>query len=359
MSLLVIVAIILIFGFLVFVHELGHFVAARRAGVEVHEFGFGFPPKLIGKKVGRTEYSINWIPLGGFVRLKGENLTDKAPGSFGAASFSNKTKILFAGVTMNALVALLILVGLAWTGLPPIIQNQFSFGQPQYVQDKQLMAVAVADDSPAQKAGIERGDMILSGDGQRFVAETELLAFTKSHAGQKATFEVESDGRISVIEVELRQPDSGQGALGVTPFQTYKQQYGFIDGIVTAVGITGQLVIGTLSAFGNLVAGLVTKGQMSEQVAGPVGIVALLSNVLDFGLVYVLVFVVSISISLAVINALPLPALDGGRWLMAAAQKLTKRQLSERTEGLVHTVGFVALMLLMVVITYFDIERIG
>ena len=359
MSLIVLLAIILIFGFLVFIHELGHFLAARRAGVEVHEFGFGFPPKIYGKKVGRTEYSVNWIPLGGFVKLKGENLTDTAKGSFGATSFWNKTKILFAGVAMNALLAYVILIGLAWTGLPPVIQNQYSYGQPTYAQDKQVMAVGVAEGSPAEQAGINRGDIILTANGKQLTSEQDLLAFTKDNAGEKATFAVEQDGQVKEIQVQLRQPTSNEGALGVTPFQTYLLQYNFIDGIITATGITIQLAVGTVAAFGNLIVGLFTHGTVSEQVAGPVGIFVLLNNVLAFGLPYVLIFVVSISISLAVINAMPLPALDGGRWVMAAAQKVSKRQLSERTEGLIHTIGFVALIALMVVVTFFDIKRFG
>ncbi len=359
MNLVVLLAIILIFGFLVFIHELGHFLAARRAGVEVHEFGFGFPPKIYGKQVGRTEYSINWLPLGGFVKLKGENLTDTSKGSFGATSFRNKTKILFAGVAMNALLAYVILIGLAWTGLPPVIQNQYSYGQPTYAQEKQVMAVGVSEDSPAQQAGIERGDIILTANGSKLTSETDLLTFTKVNAGEKVVLTVEQDGQVKEVNVKLREPTNNEGALGITPFQTYLLQYNFVDGIITATGITIQLAVGTIAAFGNLVVGLFTQGTVSEQVAGPVGIFVLLSNVLNFGIPYVLIFVVSISISLAVINAMPLPALDGGRWVMAAAQKVSKKQMSEKTEGIIHTVGFVALIALMIVVTFFDIKRFG
>ena len=359
MILVVGLLIVLIFGFLVFVHELGHFIAARRNGVEVEEFGFGFPPKLYGKKVGRTEYSINLIPLGGFVKLKGESLSDKGVGSFGRASFWGKTKILLAGVTMNFITAYLLLVGLCLTGLPPIIQGQYSYGSPELSQPRQVMAVRVAEGSPAEKAGLSRGDIILSGNGQRFENEGDLMKFTQDNAGEQVALKVVRDGETQELQTSLRPPAEKQGFLGVTPFQTYKLQYGLIDSLVTAGGISLQLVTGTIAAFADLIAGLFTQGKVSDNVAGPVGIVALLNNILDLGAAYVLVFVVSISISLAVINAMPLPALDGGRWALAAAQKISGRALSEKSEAAVHAAGFAALILLMLVVTFFDVKRLA
>jgi regulator of sigma E protease len=357
--LLVIILIVLIFGLLVFVHELGHFVAAKRGGVNVEEFGFGFPPRLIGKEVGGTVYSLNLIPLGGFVKLQGEDLHDQTPGSFGAASFSRKSAILLAGVSMNALAAFIILVSLCLTGLPPIIANQFSSGQASYVQPKQDMVVNVVKRSPAEQAGIVRGDLILKGNTQNFNDEQQLLDFTKAHAGQNVWLTVNHHGSTSKTLVHLRPAGAKDGYLGVTPFQTYKLHYDLPHALVTAGGILLQLMWATLGAFGGLVVSLFVHGKVSDQVAGPVGIVVLLGNIISLGLAYVLIFVASISISLAVINALPLPALDGGRWALVLAQRLTGKQLSQRTEGLVHTIGFVALILLMVVVTIFDIKRFG
>lgn len=356
---LIILLVIAIFGLLVFVHELGHFVAARRSGVEVEEFGFGFPPRAIGKKVGRTVYSINWLPLGGFVKLKGEDTADQGAGSFNAASFWSKTKILFAGVTMNLVAAYIILLGLCISGLPPVLANQFSFGQPTYDQPKQVMVVSVAKDSPAAKAGIERGEVVLSANGQPLESEQQLLDFTKAQAGQTVSFEVAGDQGTRTITTTLRGADEKQGQLGVTPIQTYKLQYRPVDAVITAAGLTAQMVWATLAAFGGLVAGLLTQGQVSQQVAGPVGIVSILANMAYFGVSYVLLFVASISVSLAVLNSLPLPALDGGRWTLIAAQKLTRRRLSERFEATVHTIGFAALIALMVVVTFVDIQRLN
>ena len=355
----IILLVILIFGFLIFVHELGHFLVAKRAGVVVEEFGFGFPPRIIGKQAGGTLYSLNWIPLGGFVRMKGETMHDTAPGSFGATSFWQKTKILFAGVTMNALTAYFILLYLCVTGLPPVVASQFSYGHPSYAQPKQVMAVAVLKGSPAAAAGLKRGDILLGGDGQRFTTADQLIAFTKAHAGQTVTLDVTHHGVARTVRPHLRGPHVTDGQLGLTPFQTYKQRYNLPDAIVTAAGITVQLVGATLAAFVGLVVGLFAHGQVSSDVAGPVGIVVLLGAVAELGVAYVLIFITSLSISLAVINALPLPALDGGRWALAAGARLARRNLSQKVETAIHASGFAALLLLMAIITFFDIKHLG
>ncbi len=357
MTIGIILLVILIFGILVFVHELGHFLMAKRNGVDVEEFGFGFPPRVIGKKVGKTTYSLNLIPLGGFVKMKGEAIVDDTPGSFGAASFLAKTKILLAGVTMNALLAYGVLVWLCLTGLPPIIAGQYSFGKPNYAQPKQVMAVQVEPGSPAANAGLSRGDIIVSGNGRSLRTEDDLLSFTKAHAGQTVTLKVSKNGEVRTIEPTLRGADKKKGFLGVTPFQTYQQRYGVIDALVTAAGITLQLIYQTFMAFTGLIVGLFAHGQVSNNVTGPVGIVVLLNNIVDLGVPFVLIFVASISVSLAVINVLPLPALDGGRYALVVAQRLTGKALSQRVETIVHATGFAALIVLMLVVTFFDIRR--
>ncbi|HEX7259341.1 MAG TPA: site-2 protease family protein [Candidatus Saccharimonadia bacterium] len=355
----IILLVILIFGILVFVHEFGHFIMAKRNGVDVEEFGFGFPPRLVGVKYGQTVYSINLIPLGGFVKMKGEAIQESTPGTFGAASFLAKSKILLAGVTMNALLAYAVLLWLCLTGLPPVISGQYSFGTPTYAQPKQLMAVAVDPASPAARAGLERGDILLSANGTPLKEERDLQTFTKEHAGQKVTLQISHDGKTRTINPTLRPPSAASGFLGVTPFQTYQLRYDFLSALVTAGGISLQLIYHTFIAFAGLIAGLFTQGQVSENVAGPVGIVVLLKNIVDLGLPYILLFVASISVSLAVINILPLPALDGGRYAMVVAQRLTGKSLSQKAETAVHAAGFAALILLMIVITVFDIRRLG
>lgn len=357
-----IILVIIIFSFLVFVHELGHFWAARRSGVEVQEFGFGFPPRLFGRRVGGTLYSVNLLPLGGFVRLKGESGEDRSSGSFASARYVNKFNILLAGVGMNILLAYVILTILAFTGLPPVVENQFSLGRPAYTQEPALLAASVSEGSPAQRAGIRQGDLIISAGSQRLSHEKQLFSYTQAHAGERVILKVKSGQQTKQVPVVLNPEEIGKtkGYLGVVPFLTYRQSFGFWAPVV-ALGLLGQLIWGTLSAFGGFLAGLLSGGgsDAAAQVTGPVGIVSLLSHVMELGVAYLWVFVASISVSLAVINALPLPALDGGRLAIVTAGRLSRRPLSAQKEAMIHTIGFVLLLILMAVVTYIDIKRIG
>jgi regulator of sigma E protease len=240
-----------------------------------------------------------------------------------------------------------------------VIAGQYSFGTPSYAQPKTVMAVAVVPGSPAAAAGLQRGDLIEQGNGQPLTSEDDIIQFTQKHAGQQVTLTVAHHGTIRTIHPRLRPPGTTDGYLGVTPFQTYGLRYNLPAAVITAAGITLQLMWATLAAFAGLIAGLFAHGQVSNDVTGPVGIVVLLKNILALGVGYVLIFVVSISVSLGVINALPLPALDGGRWALALAQRVTHRTLSSKIETIVHASGFAVLILLMGVVTYFDIKRFG
>lgn len=356
---LAILAVIILISLLVLLHEWGHFIVARRNGIVVEEFGIGFPPRLFGRKFGQTLYSVNALPLGGFVRLKGEDGTDQSPDSFNAATFATKAKVLLAGVGMNALTAYVILLALCLTGLPPVMENQFSLGQPTYVQPKQVMVVGVGPNSVAKSAGLTAGDVILSGNGQKFESEKDLISFTKANAGKAAELRIKSQeaGVEKEIQVTLNDDEKAKkdGHLGVTPLQVYKLRYGWTAPLV-ALGLLGQIMLGTLQAFGGLIAGLLVHGKVAAEVTGPVGIVVIFNSIARLGLSYVAIFMVSISASLAVINVLPVPALDGGRFALIAAQKVLKRRLSSKLEARIHLIGFVALIALMVVVTYFDIR---
>lgn len=357
-----ILLVVLIFGLLVFVHELGHFVAARRNGVEVEEFGFGFPPRAWGKKVGKTIYSINWLPLGGFVRMKGEDADDTSKGSFGAAGFKQKFKILTAGVIMNALVAFLILTALCFTGIPASVARTLSNATVAREQAPRVLVLGVAKDSPAEKAGIVVGESIVSINGATLTTDKELTAETKRLAGSKVTMVIRTEDDVPrLVDVQLRDAEAGKksGYLGVSPFETHEVRYGKRSPLVAAQ-MTWNLLWGTLVGFVSGIAGLLHIGKSTGEAAvtGPVGIVVLLSNVMRLGASYVLFFVASISASLAVINILPIPALDGGRTFLLLVQRVTGKSLSAEGEARVHMIGFVLLIGLMILITVFDVQRI-
>ena len=360
-----ILLVVLIFGLLVFVHELGHFVAARRNGVQVEEFGFGFPPRAFGKKVGKTIYSINWLPLGGFVRLKGEDGEDKSKGSFGAASFRSKFKILTAGVIMNVLTAFVILVALCYFGLPASVARTLSSAPVAREGAANVLVLGVSDNSPADKAGIKVGESIVSVNGQMLKTDQELTEATKRLAGTKVVMVVSNDnGDKRIVDVQLRDAEAGKksGFLGVSPFETHNVSYGVRSPLVAAE-MTWNMLWGTLKGFALGIAGLFQVGgqagsEAAATVTGPVGIVVLLSNVMRLGIAYILFFVATISASLAVVNILPIPALDGGRTFLLLVQRLTGKAMTPESEARVHMVGFFLLIGLMIVITVFDVQRL-
>lgn len=363
-----IILIILIFSTLVFVHEFGHFLVARRNGVQVDEFGFGFPPRLVGKKVGETLYSLNLIPLGGFVRLAGEDSADKAPHTFGAAPIWVKTKIMLAGVVMNTILAYVLLLILCLTGLPAIFASGFSLPKPSSSSTKQVMILDAAKGSPAAGAGLTKGDVVQLANGQALKSEQDLTSFTKAHAGEPVTLVVSHGGATRNVKVTLRDKTTGEkkGYLGVVPVQVYSTRYD-LNSIWVAASLTGQMIWLTALGIGQLfvhlpalVGGLFKAGvpEAAASVAGPIGIFTALQNIKVLGLAYLIFFITTISIALAVFNVLPIPVLDGGKLFLIWLQKLLKRTFAPETEAKVYMISMAALGVLVLIISVFDIRRL-
>ncbi|HVQ45074.1 MAG TPA: M50 family metallopeptidase [Candidatus Saccharimonadia bacterium] len=364
---LVIILVIVLFSLLVILHELGHFVAARRGGVEVEEFGIGFPPRLWGKKIKGTLYSINWFPLGGFVRLKGEDTAESGAGTFAAAKFGTKAKILLAGVAMNLLTAVVLLYGLCVTGLPALGPSfEPSFLHTEYAQPRELILAEVVAGSPAAAAGLKRGDYLLSAGGTKLASEAALRDYTKTHAGQTVQLQVRSGSAAREVSVKLREAGSKDGYLGVGSQQVYKLRYDPLSAVAAALYITGALFVATIVGvvmllvhIPALLVGLFSPAvpAAAEAASGPLGIVFILQSLSSLGLAYIFVFMANIAVALAAFNVLPLPALDGGRLAVITLRRFMKRSISAETEAKIHTIGFMALMALMVVITIYDVRK--
>ncbi len=353
-----IIGVLILFTLLVVAHELGHFMAARREGVVVDEFGVGFPPRVFGRKRGETIYSINALPIGGFVRLRGEDGSVKGKGSFASLSFWPKTRVIMAGVVVNFLIAYAIFTFLLIIGIPPLGQPLPSFGPIKPTQDPagNLIVMSVAPNSAASTAGIKQGDSIVAIDDQQLKTNESMREFTRSHAGQTVVIKINQGGKTQQKTIVLGTNESA-GILGITADQMSLSRYSWWAAPIAALVMMFQFVIATLAAFGNLIIGLFSRGKVSDQVSGPIGAVSIFSQIMNFGYRYILLFVASISLSLAVINALPLPALDGGRQFILILQKFGLRITPER-ENLVHIIGFVALIALMIVISISDIVRL-
>ncbi|MFC1787695.1 RIP metalloprotease RseP, partial [Patescibacteria group bacterium] len=344
------------------IRELGHFVMARRMGMKVEEFGFGFPPRAWGyrsKKSG-TLYSINWIPLGGFVRVKGESgehVDD--PDSFAAKKGWQRLLVLVAGVIMNVILAAVLLSIGFMIGLPSVIDDK----TPDYarVHDASIKVVSVLPESPAGQAGFMAGDEIISIDNKVFDTTEQARIYITQVGPDGAEFSLKrEDNSVNIVRVipaaieGLEQPGVGVGLLktGLISFAPHQAVY---HGVISA----GQFTYEVVKAFGDLFARLVIKQEVAIELSGPVGIAVLTGKVAALGLVYLIQFTAILSINLAVLNILPFPALDGGRVLFLIIEKVRGRVIDQRVEAMVHNFGFLLLMILVVLVTYRDFVRFG
>jgi regulator of sigma E protease len=370
---------LILFICLVLVHEWGHFIMARRNGVEVEEFGLGFPPKAktLTKKNG-TEYTLNWLPLGGFVKLKGEHDIDDEPGSFGAASTSAKTKIMLAGVVMNLLTAFVLFTVVAWIGMPKILDNQTTVASDtQIIKTPENVGVIkigeVIEGSPAQKAGLKSEDRLVSVAGNDISETAQVSKITSDNAGKTVDVVVSRNGEEISKEITL---NNSSPYLGVS---SYSAQTGMEirrstwSAPIVAVGVMKDFTIATMKGLGNAISGLgsilagtVTgnkearqagQAEASSQVAGPVGIFAVLYEISKQGIGLVLFIIAIISLTLAIMNVLPIPALDGGRLFVMLLFRALKKPLKPELEEKIHGTGFMVLMALFVLITIVDIRR--
>jgi regulator of sigma E protease len=374
---------ILMLTALVVAHELGHAVVARRNGVKVEEFGVGFPPKAWAKTVKKSflgknvVYSANWLPLGGFVKLQGEHDEDDGKkGDFGGASFWAKTKIMLAGVLVNWLVAIVLLTGLALVGIPKIVDNQFTVATDAYVTAETPTVNFVDADSPAAKAGLQLSDKIISVAGETLTGADQLPVLTEKYRGKQVVITYERDGQRHDAHATLRESREGnKGYLGASVYQRESYRATWSAPIV-GVGLTAQLSWLTLQGVGdmaaNFVTGLVQKFDASQQqaanekidkasnsVAGPVGLLGvIMPNLVTQGLQYVVLITAVISLSLAVLNTLPVPGLDGGRWFLIALFKVLRRPLTQQTEERIVGAGMMFLFGLIILITIADVGKI-
>jgi len=374
MSVLLIILGLVLFVCLIIVHEFGHFVVARRNKVKVEEFGIGFPPAIVSKKMpSGYKLSLNWLPLGGFVRLKGEHDADTGSGSFGSASLWSKTKIMVAGVIMNLITCFIILTFLAIVGLPQVVNNQFSVSKNSKTVKQEVLAGYILKGSPASKIGLKSEDNLMSivnskGKLIKITNANSLPNITKSNAGETVTVNYEYSGSSYSKKVTLLttnavnaslKTNNPKGYLGIEPSNFIVKRYTWSSPVVAA-GFMGQVTVLTLKALGSAFMGLVQGNttKASSQVSGPVGIVVLLKDGSLLGYQFILLIVAIISLSLALINILPIPALDGGRLFFTVLPRLIlKRPLKQKTEEWIHGTGMALLIVLFVLITIVDINR--
>jgi len=362
---------IFILGFLVFIHELGHFIAAKKSGIKVEEFGIGFPPRIWGKKKGETTYSINIIPIGGFVKLYGEDGVDKEcltdPRSFTAKPLWIKSLVISAGVVMNFLLASLIFYFLL--GMSGFTSQQFlifDYHFPFGSQENYPMVSAVAEGSPAAEKGIESGFIVISANGERFEKASNFAAFIKERKGEEILLELRGIKNQETREVKIMprvDPPEKEGPLGIGLEEIAEVRYEGFFGKATA-GFLHALNLGHYSivSLGHLIKisfKQETIKPLSRFVGGPVMILAATNITLKGGggIIAILNLMALISLALAIVNILPFPALDGGRLVFMGFEGLTKKRIPLKVERNINLIGFVLLILLLVLVSYKDIVQ--
>jgi regulator of sigma E protease len=427
----VVVIFVVILGILVFVHELGHFLMARRSGIRAQEFGFGLPPRIFGiqfvsgeklekiseqrslkveisdsqnagepeiiKEVitektqeidriksvrkwrfiwgrydgddaeektdlkeardnrfaGGTVYSLNWIPIGGFVRIKGEDGESRDADSFAIKPAWTRIKVLGAGVVMNFIFAWIVLSLVFWAGVPEAVNPEDDLSQGK------IQISEVAAKSPAENSGLKIGDEIARiQNGLEFRSVKSVQDYINANRGHEISLKIIRGKEIIEFKAVPREeiPNS-EGALGVGLVQTTAVHYPWYaaiwKGLQAVYDLTVTIIWGIFGMFKSLILG---EGAKIE-VAGPVGIAFLTKQVASLGMIYVLQFAAILSINLGIINALPIPALDGGRILFILIEKIRRRPISQKTEQLFHTAGFAFLIGLMILITFRDVMK--
>ncbi|HVZ11246.1 MAG TPA: site-2 protease family protein [Candidatus Paceibacterota bacterium] len=349
---------IIVIGVLVLVHEFGHFIFAKKAGMKVEEFGFGFPPRLWGVKKGETTYSINWIPFGGFVKILGEDGDERGPRSFASGSFGQRILVIVAGVLMNILLAAVFLVIVNFFGLRVGISDQEAAGY----QDLKIQIVEVSAGSPAAAAGLQPLDEIRGySDGGTFYAihtTEELQNLTAQRQDRPITLELTRGATdIEKTLTPRANPPQGQGALGISLAMTGIVHYPWYESLWRGFYDTGIIIINTILGYYYLLKTLIIHGTLIAEVSGPIGIAGLTGQAARIGITYLLQFVALISVNLAVLNIIPFPALDGGRALMLIIEKIKGSPIHRKTEMVINMAGFYVLIALMVYITYKDISK--
>ncbi|MDI6778304.1 MAG: RIP metalloprotease RseP [Patescibacteria group bacterium] len=393
---LTVLIFIIILGILVFVHELGHFLIARRNGVEVEEFGFGFPPRIFGfyrnkkgerkfvwggreideireaRKIGdeTTVYSFNWIPLGGFVKITGE---DGEPASADAlagrkkinpASFASKKpftriRILAAGVLMNFLLAIALFSVGFWLGVPQLVEET----KGGKVGNEKIQIVDVGKGTPAETMGLRMGDEILGAaenDGNlvKFSSVEAVQNFAKENQGNQINLAIKrGKEELKLAGTPRAEFPKGEGPLGIALAKTVEVSYPWHQAIWMGIQYTFSLTITFVSFLFGLVWRLIVGQPAGLDVSGPVGIAVLTGQVAQLGFDYLIRFTAMLSINLAIINILPIPALDGGRILFILIEKIKGSPLSQKFESRAHNLGFALLISLMIIVTVRDFMR--
>lgn len=360
---------IIILVALILVHELGHFVVAKRFGIRVDEFGVGFPPRIFAKKYGETEYSVNALPLGGFVKIFGENPDNESiSGPDRSRSFVNKPKVVQSGVLLAGVVFNILF---AW----PLLSAAYMIGVPSTrdgapagatVRDVALMATQILPGSPAEEAGLKPGDKILSLSSHDATLQNpspdNFLEFTQGHEGQEVALGIKRGEETLTLTATPTRGVIAEAketpAIGIAIDEVGIVRLPFFAALLEGAKFAGVLTKETTVGLAGFFADIFRGHPDLESVAGPVGIAGIVSDASALGVSYILTLAAIISINLGLINLLPIPALDGGRFLFVIIEAIKGSPIKPKIANAIHSISFALLILLILIVTYNDILRL-
>ncbi len=348
---------IITLSLLVLVHEWGHFYVARKLGIRVEEFGFGFPPRLASIVRRGTRFVFNLFPIGGYVKIYGECGAGAAEKErFASRPVWQRLAVVSAGVAMN--------IVLAWV----LFSTAHSIGITGVADDSEIGSAAITvieieRGSPADIAGFKFGDVIrelrIMNNELRISSIQELQAAVKEHAGEEIAITLARNGNARTLAITPRsEPPPGAGPLGIALEYIVIKQTPIYRAPWDGLKSTYHTLIGTVEGLAFTVKNLIVERTVPREISGPVGIFILAEDIRELGNAYILQFIAILSVNLAVLNFLPIPALDGGRALFMLVEKIRRRAISAKYEAIIHATGFALLILLMILITVRDIRNI-
>lgn len=340
-------------------HEFGHFLFAKKFGVKVEEFGIGYPPRIFGKKIGETIYSLNLLPFGAFVRLPGEIEENHSPDSFSQQPISKRVLIVLGGVLSFWIIAAIIFSIVFTLGAPIAIDDEADGD----LINPRVQIVGLAKDSPAEIAGLKIGDAIkeMSFLDVKLIPEKtkQIQEFTNNYLGKEINLTIERGKEILYLSLIPRiSPPQGEGAMGIALVRTAIKKSPLYLALWEGIVATGNLTVGVIRGYLKAINNVIIGQPSGVQMTGPVGVFQMLSQAQELGITYYLNFLAMISIYLAVFNLMPIPAVDGGKLMFLTIEAIRKKPVSEKVEQKITAVFFVLLIILMIFVTINDINRI-
>jgi len=346
---------ILMLGILVFVHELGHFIAARLSGMKVEEFAFGFPPTLWSRKKKGTKYMINLFPIGGYVKILGEDEKNSNPDAFGNKPIRSRIFVIVAGVVMNFILAFVAIMVLFWAGLPPLVSSPEKYNGTVVAGSGGLYIESIEKGSLAEKYDFKAGDTIVSVDGVKAPRIGDLRDQVAANKGGKLAIELKRGN--SIVDKEIEIGDNSLLGVGLIE-KVFHVSYTWWKVPYYAFLETGKTLWAATLAILNFFKNLIISHAVPADVVGPIGLFGITSVAVSLGFGYVLMLLILLTINLGIINILPFPALDGGRLVFLIAEKIRGKKVAEHVEGIINMIGFWLLIILMILVAVRDVMRL-